>query len=128
MTHTDTTPSPLPLEIAVPTDGMLAAAIRHQQMSKLIEEVYAGDAVTALHDLADAGRLAVAYLDRGYFAGHLQERHGVELTDEMWKALQPHLEHYDEHVSGYVAPNVQRRFAIQAIQDAGILAEETPTP
>lgn len=35
---------------------------------------------------------------------------------------------YDEYVSGYVAPDVQRRFATQAIQDAGTLAEETPKP
>ncbi|WP_329431313.1 hypothetical protein OG339_47955 (plasmid) [Streptosporangium sp. NBC_01495] len=127
MTSANPTGSSVPSKITIPPPaGPPTEALRSERMRQLIEKVYHGDAEAALVDLADIGEFAVAHLDRDYFAGHLRQRHGVELTDEMWEALQQHLEGYNKHVSGYMVPDVQRMFAVEAIHAAGILAQETP--
>ncbi|MDP9843330.1 hypothetical protein [Streptosporangium lutulentum] len=90
-------------------------------MRKLIDEYYDGNATGALLDLAEVGEVAVNYLDRDWFISYLDEFHGVQLTDEGWVALVPHLEGYDAHICANVFPNVQNEFAAEAALNAGLL-------
>lgn len=54
-------------------------------MAELVE-YFGGSPVAALLALADRYEIAVAYLDRDYFAEHLRRR-GHVLTDEEWKRI-----------------------------------------
>jgi hypothetical protein len=100
-------------------------ATRREALRTLIRDHYNGDATSALLDLAHAGHIAVNYLDRTWFASYLDEYHGITLTEQAWADIAPYLYQYDEHVCGYVEPNVQNDFALRVAHNVGLLEEDT---
>ncbi|KAA9379677.1 hypothetical protein F5972_08475 [Microbispora cellulosiformans] len=92
-----------------------------QQLRQLLDDAYGGDPVAALLDLADIGDLAVAYLNRDWFADYLHRAHGLQLTPEQWRDISSHLDDFHDHVRAYGQPNITHEFAAEVCRMAGVL-------